>query len=422
MEIENGGVDREWSMDRLRKDIKFGETITPDQKDRVLQVLLQTKSALSTHDNDIGKAEVTPQTIVLTDRTPIWQKPRRFSEPLNREIDAACKELELQDIVETCQSPWNSPLVPLRKIDGSLRLCVDYRKVNKVTKPDKFPMPNLTDSVYTAHNMNFFSKIDLTKGYYQIPIQEDSRPLTAFSTQHQQYQFRRLSFGLRNSGIQFQRTIQEILTNFDSKKVIVYIDDILIISQTFDEHLDIMQKVLNTLIANGIKIKVDKCEFLKEEVSFLGHVIGKTGIRKSPEFIEKVRDYPKPVTVNQLRRFLGLANFQRKFVDRFSIIAKPLTASTQGSKSKKLIWSEEMNEAFEQIKMKLMEEITLSYPDYSEGASPLEVYADASGVGAGACLKQIQAGEQKIIAYASTTFKTAEQHYAPYDRELPALR
>ena len=155
----------------------------------------------------------------------------------------------------------------------------------------------------------FFCKIDLTKGYYQIPIDKESRPITAFSTHNSQYQFRRLSFGLRNSGLQFQRTLQEILSNFSSKKVIIYIDDILIITQSFEEHITLLEKVLNTLVENGIKIKVTKCEFLKEEVRFLGHIISKEGIRKSPEYVQKIKSFPKPTNVNQLRRFLGLANF-----------------------------------------------------------------------------------------------------------------
>ena len=360
-----------WSEEKLEKDIDIGNGISSNQRKEVIDLLLKLKGTLSKNDNDIGTANVTPQNIVLTDNTPIWQRPRRVADPLNEEIEKQCKELELHEIIEKSNSAWSSPLVPIRKTDGSLRLCVDYRKVNSVTKAEKFPMPNLTDSIYTAHNINFFSKLDLTKGYYQIPIHEDSRPITSFSTQHNQYQFKRLSFGLRNSGIQFQRILQEILAEFNSRKVIIYIDDIMIISETYEEHLNLLEKVLTTLLKNGIKIKVNKCEFLKQEVSFLGHIVSREGIRKCPKFIEKVQNFPKPTNINQLRKFLGLANFQRKFVDNFSCISKPLSSCTNGPKKKIIEWTDEMNKSFDEIKKRLADEVSLAFPDYSKRSNPL---------------------------------------------------
>ena len=175
-------------------------------------------------------------------------------------------------------------------------------------------MPNLNDAIYTAGNVKYFTKLDLLKGYYQVPIDKDSRPYTAFSTPHQQYQFKRLSFGLRNSGIQFQKNMQQILSEFSHNRIIIYIDDILIMSETFEEHVELVERILTTLMNNGIKIKVSKCEFFKESVSFLGHLISNKGIEKSPEFIDKIRNYPKPSNVCQMTRFLGLTNFQRKYI------------------------------------------------------------------------------------------------------------
>ena len=419
---EEESHETDWDIDKLKGKVDVGDSMTNEQKESIYNMLLKTKFALSSNDEDIGKAKVTPHKIVLTNNTPIWQKPRRFSDPVNEEIERQCKQLEAMDIIEKSDSPWSSPIVPVRKADGTLRLCVDYRRVNSVTRPEKFPMPNLYDSIYSAHNIKFFTKIDLVKGYYQIPIDEESRPLTSFSTQHDQYQFKRLSFGLRNSGIQFQRNMQEILSDFNSKRVIIYIDDILVISETFEEQLETVEKVLTTLMENGIKVKVSKCEFFKEEVSFLGHVISSQGIKKCPSYIEKIENFPKPENVNQLRRFLGLANFQRKFVDNFSVIAKPLSKLTNGSKRKPIVWTEEMDVAYNKIKEKLVEEVTLSFPDYRSESEPLELYVDASGLGAGACLLQRQNGEYKTIAYSSTAFSATEQNYSTIERELLALR
>ena len=283
-------------------------------------------------------------------------------------------------------------------------------------------MPNLLDTIYSAHDINYFTKLDLIKAYHQIPIDEDSREYTAFSTTHNQYQFKRLSFGLRNSGIQFQKNMQEILAEFGLNKVIVYIDDILILGKDFEEHLELVRKVLTTLAMHGIKVKVSKCEFFKQKVTFLGHEISKDGIQKSPEFIEKVKNYPKPTNKTQLRQFLGIAGFQRKFIHQFSDIAKPLTNHTGPPKRQKITWTEEMNHAFETLKSKLAEETRLSFPDYTEGAEMLELFVDASSIGAGACLTQKQNGENKTIAYSSIAFSTTEQHYSTIDRELLALK
>ena len=184
-------------------------------------------------------------------------------------------------------------------------------------------MPNLSDSIYAAHNKQYFTKLDLVKGYYQVPLDKDSRQYTAFSTSHNHYQFKVLSFGLRNSGIAFQKTMQEILSDYCFKNIIVYIDDILIMTETFEQHIDLVSKVLTTLMNNGIKVKINKCELFKKEVSFLGHIISNKGIQKAPEYIEKIQQYPKPTTVTELRQFLGLVNFQHKFVDNCSLIAKP---------------------------------------------------------------------------------------------------
>ena len=301
-------------------------------------------------------------------------------------------------------------------------MCVDYRKINAVTKEQKFPIPNLTDSIYSVKDVQYFTKIDLIKGYYQIPIEEESMKYTAFATHNQQYCFKRLPFGLKNSGLQFQRYINEILHDYISRSVLAYQDDILILSKSFDEHILLVEKVLNTLREHGIKIQAAKCEFFKKSVSYLGHIISIEGIRKSPKYIESIKNYPKPENVTQMRQFLGLANFQRKFAGNFSNIAKPLTSDTSGSKRKKIKWTEEKLQAFEKLKEVLAQDIQLSFPDYSEGVSMLEIYVDASETGMGAILVQKQQDELKTIAYASAAFTKTESRYSPIERELLAIK
>jgi predicted aspartyl protease len=396
--------------------------LTQSQQQLVLAALETTSGAFSQGDHDIGCAGVTQHRIELHDSTPIRQKPRRFPEPVAREIENQCDDLRKLNIIDYSKSPWSSPIVPIKKKDGSIRLCIDYRELNKVTKADRFPIPNMSDLVFGLHGMVYFTTLDLVKGYYQVPLHPDSAEYTAFSTQKNHYQFRRLSFGLKNAPGAFQREMQEVLSEFNSKQVLVYIDDILIMAHTFDEHLDLVTKVLATLNHYGMKIKPSKCCWFLPEVRFLGHMVGWQGVRKSDEYMDSVRQFPKPTTVKELRSFLGLVNFQRKFIPHCSTLCKPLTCLTGGVDKSKLHWTHDMDESFEALKEAICSDIELAYPDYSSGAAKLELATDASGTGAGACLSQKQGDDVRVIAYASTTFSRAQCNYSTIERELAAIR
>ena len=333
-----------------------------------------------------------------------------------------CEQLNALDIIEPSISPWSSPVVPVRKRDGSLRLCIDYRKLNKVTIQDKFPLPNLTDSLFSLHGTKFFSSLDLFSGYHQIPLNENSKQYTAFSTPRNHWQFKRLSFGLCNAPSTFQREVQAVLSAIPSSKIIVYIDDILILGKSFEEHLMLVTKVLDTLRSYNIKVKSSKCEWFAKEVKFLGHIISTNGIRKSPEYVESIGNYPRPETVGDLRKFLGLYNFQRKTIPNCSEIQKPLSSLTGGCKKARLQWTDSMQEAFDKLKQEMKEEVELAYPDYSKDAESLELWVDASSYGAGAYLAQMQENNHRIIGCASMTFTPTQLGYSTFERELAALR
>ena len=326
------------------------------------------------------------------------------------------------DVIEPSTSAWASPVVPVRKSDGSIRLCIDYRKLNQVTKADRSPIPNLTDSVYGLHGNLYFTSLDLVKGFYHVPIAEESRECTAFVTSRSHWQFKRLSFGLRNAPVAFQREIQAILKDFPWKKVIVYIDDILIMEESFESHLLLVQKVLTTLTKYNVKINAAKCQWFTDAVDFLGHTVSRKGLRKQQTYVDKVLSFPRPETVSDLREFLGLVNFQRKFVRDASTLQKPLSELTGGKKKAKIVWTTERQEAFEALKERMKEDVLLSFPSYAEDSKPMELWVDASSIGAGACLKQEQGEEVKIIAYASMAFSLAQRNYSTIDRELVALR
>lgn len=414
-------VSESLSRENLLKLINIGK-IGDDDKHKFVEMISNIREVFSEGKTEVGQAKVTPHRIELNNYSPIWQRPRRFAEPVNKEVEDQCADLLRLNVIENSKSRWSSPVVPVRKSNGELRLCVDYRKVNSVTKTEKFPMPNLTDSIYSARGAKVFTKLDLVKGYYQIPLDEESREFTAFSTPHNHYQFKTLSFGMKNSGIYFQRTMQEVLSEFCFSNVVVYIDDVLIMTETIDENIELTRKVLNTLRINGFKVNINKCEFAKYEIDFLGHVLTCNGIKKSPKYVDRVKEYPKPKNITEMRRFLGFVNFQGKFVKNLSSLTKPLSSVTGGPKKKIITWTDEMNESFDALRRELTKDLTLSYPDYSDNSNPLELSVDASNFAAGACLQQIQNNVCKTIAYASITFSTAQTRYSTIERELCAIR
>ena len=305
------------------------------------EAMLQSFKGLFDVNARLGRTTLAPHHIELTNPTPIYHRPRRFPDALAREIQEECDQLELQDIIEPSVSARNSMIIPVRKKDGRIRLCIDCRKVNQVTKSIKFPLPNLTDSVYHLHGAQFFTSLDLVKGYYQLELAEDSRECTAFSTPRGHYQFKKLSFGLKNAPATFQREMQGVLRGLPPGKVIIYIDDILILGDTYEEHLDLVRRTLYTLYKAGIRVNPTKCQWFREEVKFLGHLIGRRGLHKDPAYVEKVLEFPRPQTVRQIREFLGLVNFQRKFLPNCSVISAPLARMT-GGKSKQIVtWTPE---------------------------------------------------------------------------------
>ena len=410
-----------WTIAEIQEQIDLGK-LSDTQTQDALQMILDRSGVLSRSGEDIGCAGVTQHKIELHDSTPIRQRPRRFPEPVALEIEKQCEELRQLDIIEYSKSPWSSPVVPVIKKDKSLRLCVDYRQLNRVTKADRFPVPNVSDLVYGLFGVKFFTLLDLRKGYYQVPLHPDSKECTAFSTSYNHYQCKRLSFGLKNAPGAFQREMQAVLQEFSRKQVVVYIDDILIMSKSYEEHLQLVGSVLATLDRYHMKINLVKCHWFQEEVVFLGHKVSIRGISKDEAYVKDVMDFPQPTNVKELRSFLGLVNFQRKFIANCSVISKQLTALTKYSDKTNLKWTTQMEEAFTQLKDAMVKDILLSYPDYRPIAEKMQLSTDACKFGAGACLTQVQDSQERVIAYASTTFSPAQSNYCVLEQELTAIR
>ena len=343
---------------------------------------------------------------------PPFRPIYRLSPKELAEVEKQVSELLQQGLIQPSSSPFGAPVLYDTKKDGSLRMCIDYRGLNKITIKNKYPLPRtdqLLDSLSGAKN---FTSLDLQSGYHQIRIPEEDQPKTAFRTPFGHYEFRVLSFGLTNAPATFQATMNDIFRPYLNKFVVVYIDDILIFSRSHKEHVHHLRLIFEKLRENDFKIKLSKCEFEKNEVKFLGHLVGEHGVKVDPDKTAAVANWSPPTNLTSLRSFLGLAQYFRKFIKDFSRIATPLTNLTK--KNVPYNWTPQCQQAFDEIKHALIHPPVLALPDFSK---PFEVVCDASVEGLGAVLLQ----DGRPLAYESRKLSPAEYNYHTGEQELLAV-
>ena len=422
--VEETGVTRQASFHvsgvEDREDIFDLEhtDLSPQQKAKVVDLLGRFKNIMGKDEYDMGCTSTIKHGIDVQGSLPIKQTYRRFPQPLTREIGIEVEKLLDKGIIETSSSPWAAPLVPVRKKSGKLRLCIDYRALNSVTRKDSFPLPNLADAVGQFVDNKYFSSLDLLAGYHQIEMEEGSKELTAFSTGENLYQFKRMPFGVTNGPATFSRLVSVVLSGVPMNVAQAYLDDIIIAGKSFEDHLSNLECVFSRLSEHGLKLSVDKCAFFKTEVSYLGHMVGRDGIKPLESNVRAILEFPRPDTIKKLRTFNGMVNFYKKFIKGSEELMKPLYRATS---AKILGWDDDCERSFEGAKQALTSSPILAYPDFNS-SSPFCVTTDASGSGAGAVLTQTQEGVERVIGYAGTSFNKAQLRYSPTDRELAAIR
>lgn len=274
------------------------------------------------------------QIATQADSSPVNVRPYRLPEKHKTEVNRQVQEMLKNKIIRPSMSQWNAPLLVVpKKTDASgkqkLRVVVDFRKLNDLTIGDSFPLPNITDILDQLGNAKYFTTLDLASGYHQIPMANNDKNKTAFSTPYGHYEFNRMPFGLKNAPATFQRLMNAVLTGLQGIKCLIYLDDIVIFGASFQEHNKRLIEVLRRLRENNLKLQPDKCEFLRKEVTYLGHIITENGISPDPSKLEAVKNFPTPKKVKDIQAFIGLAGYYRKFIENFSKIAKPLTKLTK---------------------------------------------------------------------------------------------
>ncbi|KAI3783857.1 hypothetical protein L1987_42945 [Smallanthus sonchifolius] len=344
--------------------------------------------------------------------TPVARAPYRLAPSEMQELASQLQELSDKGFIRPSSSPWGAPVLFVKKKDGSFRMCIDYRELNKLTVKNRYPLPRIDDLFDQLQGASIFSKIDLRSGYHQLRVKEEDIPKTAFRTRYGHYEFVVMPFGLTNAPAVFMDLMNRVCRPYLDKFVIVFIDDILIYSKSKQEHEEHLRLVLDLLKQEQLYAKFSKCEFWLKEVQFLGHVINEAGIHVDPAKIEAVKNWIAPKTPTEIRSFLGLAGYYRRFISNFSKIDVPLTALTH--KGRIFEWGQEQEEAFQTLKEKLCHAPVLSLPD---GSDDFVVFCDASKQGLGCVLMQ----RGKVIAYASRQLKVHEDNYTTHDLELGAV-
>ncbi|KAA0054800.1 reverse transcriptase [Cucumis melo var. makuwa] len=343
---------------------------------------------------------------------PISRAPYRMAPAELKELKVQLQELLDKGFIRPSVSPWGAPVLFMKKKDGSMGLCIDYRELNKVTVKNRYPLPRIDDLFDQLQGATVFSKIDLRSDYHQLRIRDGDIPKTAFRSRYGHYEFVVMSFGLTNAPTVFMDLMNRVFKDFLDSFVIVLIDDILIYSKTEAEHEEHLHQVLETIRANKLYAKFSKCEFWLRKVTFLGHVVSSEGVSVDPTKIEAVTNWPRPSTVSEIRSFLGLVGYYRRFVEDFSRIASPLTQLTR--KGTPFVWSPACESSFQELKQKLVTAPVLTVPD---GSGNFVIYSDASKKGLGCVLMQ----QGKVVAYASRQLKIHEQNYPTHDLELAAV-
>lgn len=363
----------------------------------------------------------TKHTIPTTSETPINTKTYRFPYVHQQEVKSQVDKMLNENIIRPSTSPWSSPIwVVPKKQDASgkqkWRVVIDYRKLNDITIGDSYPLPNITDILDKLGHSIYFTTLDLASGFHQIELDSKDIPKTAFNTPYGHYEFLRMPFGLKNAPATFQRAMDSVLYGLQGERCFVYLDDIVVFASSLQEHEQKLTEVFDRLRKHGLKVQPDKCEFLRKEVAYLGHIISNEGVKPNPEKVQAVRDFPIPKSCKDIKSFLGLAGYYRRFIANFSQITKPMTSLLK--KDVPFIWDEPQQQAFNTCKSILTTTPILQYPDFNR---EFVLTTDASIHAIGAILSQGEIGKDLPIAYASRTLNKAESNYSTIERELLAI-
>ncbi|KAL5457023.1 hypothetical protein EMCRGX_G034258 [Ephydatia muelleri] len=374
--------------------------ITDSEKHELRNLLRKFDDLFVSENGALGRTKVVKHRI-NTSGSPIRQPLRRQPESLKGDMNEEVRKMLSRGVIRPSSSPWSSPVVMVRKKNGSWRFCIDYRKLNAVTHQDAYPLLRIDATLESLAGSTLFTTLDLASGYWQVEIEEDDKEKTAFSTEKGHFEFNVMPFGLTNAPATFQRLMECILAGLTGEQCLIYIDDIIVFSASFPEHLERLTNVFLKLQDAGLKLKTEKCKFVQKAVKYLGHVVSAEGICPDPAKTEVVVSYPVPTSAKEVKQFMGLCNYYRRFVKDYSKIAAPLFKLLSKENAKFFAWNSASQNAFEELKSRLVSPI-LAYPDFKQ---PFLLHTDASDAAIGAVLSQYIAPAAQYCSVACERVK-----------------
>ena len=385
-----------------------------EDREKFRALLQEYSDVFSSSEDDIGEYTGDQVMVIETGNAePVRQRAYRTPLHLRDQLQEKLKTLEEQGLIEQSTSPWASPVVLVKKRDSQqLRFCCDYRAVNEKVKHDAFPLPRVEDLIQATGGARYFSLLDQRAAYWAIPLDEKSKEVTAFITEYGLHQWTRMPFGMKTSPGAFQRIMEDILHGLTWRQALVYLDDVILFTETLDQHLELLAELLERFRISGLKLNPTKCTVAVTSVRFLGHQLDEDGIKPSVEKVQAIRSWPVPGDVHELRQFLGFCGYYQQYVPHFSEKSAPMTDLLK--KGVEFQWTEKCEEGFRQLKDDLEKYPVLQFPKVEE---KFILTTDASGTGWGAELRQ----ESGVVAFASGKWSTAEANRSVTERELTAV-
>lgn len=417
-EKETGDVDKllTENLSKLRL-----EHMNAEEKEIIKGICEEYKDIFYCEEIPLSFTNEVKHKIRTKNEDPIYIKAHRSPPAQTAEIRNQIEKMLKDNVIQKSFSPWSAPvhLVP-KKMDMSgkqkWRMVIDYRRLNDITIDDKYPLPNINDLFDMLGKSMYFTTLDLASGYHQIEVDKEDRAKTAFSTPFGHYEFNRMPFGLKTAPATFQRAMDNVLRGLQGLHCLVYLDDVIIFSKSLHEHAEKLKAVFDRLRETNLKVQLDKSHFLRKEVLYLGHTITSEGLKPNNDKIDAVLKYPLPTSVTEIKSFLGLVGYYRKFIKDFARITRPMTLCLK--KGRKILLDDEYKESFEICKKILTNAPLLQFPDFEK---PFILTTDASNYAIGAVLSQGSIGSDRPVAYASRTLSDTESRYSTIEKELLAV-
>jgi len=350
------------------------------------------------------------------DCPPIKQSPRRPPLSAGNAEDEILDDMLKTGVIEPSTSEWASPVCLVKKPDGSYKFCIDYRRVNVVSRKDGYPIPDIQDALDSLRGVKWFATLDLLSGYWQLGMTDRAKERSAFCTRRGLFQFCRMPFELCGARATFCRVRAHVLGDHIGKICLCYLDDVIIFGRTQKELMDRLDQILKRLHEYGLKVKPSKCVLFRTEIKFLGHLVSAAGVQPLPDKVSAINDWPTPRCIRDVRAFYGLIGYYRRFIEGFATLAEPLTRLTR--KGTKFIWSSKADEAFARLKAAMLEVLTLAFPCPDR---PCILDTDSSDVAYGSVFSQLVDGQERPIAFFSRVMSPAQQNYCSTRRELLAV-